>query len=107
VSYFNPKIYNRENLKKDDVFMLDSWQELINNTIDNAVNNQEIEGDLGLGDTLNNIKNEIIKNFCESLKTDFGYRLQDVVVSLIDGYGEDVEEREEFTTYYYDNESES
>lgn len=95
------RYYNRENLKKEDRQELDFWRKVVLNVIDNTLFDYQRESGI-----LSQIQAEIAKEFSDALKVDFGYRLMDVLTGYIDNYEEDLPERDEFTTYFYDNEKE-
>lgn len=103
MSYFDTKIYNKQNLKDKDKNEFDFWYFQFDNLIENARSNYELE----VADetsTIREMKKEIIDEFCETLKTDLGYAMQEVVVGVIDNYDNDVEEVENPETYLYEGE---
>lgn len=103
MSCFNPKIYNKQNLKEDDLSELSYWETVFKNLIENT----QMQERLSTGSrTLDNVKDEIIAGFCEELKVALGEELQQNAVAIIDNYGEDVPEREEFETFLCDAEDE-
>lgn len=104
MSYFNPKIYNKQNLKEDDLSELSYWETVFRNLIENTQMQERVSTG---SQTMDNIKDEIIAGFCEELKVALGYELQQNAVAIIDNYGEDVPEREDFETFLvedYENE---
>lgn len=106
MSYFNPKIYNKQNLREDDLSELSYWETVFRNLIDNTQMQERVSTG---SQTMDNIKDEVIAGFCEELKVALGYELQQNAVAIIDNYGEDVPEREDFETFIYgeeDNENE-
>lgn len=98
MSYFDPEIYNKQNLKPEDRSELDFVQSMINDVIDSALSSyvwcEEIE-------SLKILKKQIAENFSEHLKEKFGYSLNDICVSIIDGYEDDVQKVEDYETYLY------
>lgn len=97
MSYYNPKYYNKENLKREHLVELDFWE----STFKNLIRNEEMAlRDSSGSDTFDKIREELIDDFCESLLISLGHKLQEVTVSLIDGYEDiDVQEREQYTTF--------
>lgn len=100
MSYFNPKIFNRENLNDKDRAELDYWHDEFDNVIENAFDDFESTGST-MADA---IKREFIADFCGTLRARLGEALQDNLVGIIDGYEHNVPEREEYTDYLYDPE---
>lgn len=103
MSYYNPKIFNKQNLKAEDRTELDYWDGVVKNLILNAQANYELDNSDDVP-ALAELKKQIVADFCELLKTDWGYELQENVVSIVDNYEEDVEEVENPETYYYEGE---
>lgn len=100
MTYFNPKIYNRNNLEEKDRKALDYIKNFLDNVIEDT---KEQYGDKADTETiLGKIQMEIVENFCEMLKVDMGFQLQEEIVYFIDGYEKDVEEVENPDTYYYE-----
>ena len=102
MSYFNPKIFNRENLNDKDRAKLDYWRDNFLNVIENAFYDFENTGSA----TVDKIKREFIADFCDTLRERLGEALQENLVSIIDGYEHEVPERDEYTDYLYDPEDE-
>ena len=98
MSYFDPKIYCKQNLKEEDRKELDYWRDVFLNVIENA----KFEAASLENGILGQMKNEIIADFCEEVKDSLGSALQDNVVGIIDAYEEDVEEVENPETYLED-----
>lgn len=92
--YFDSTIYNRENLKEKDRKELDFWFDFMNNVIDGVMDDDE---PLGL-ETLDKLINEVEENIAKQIKENLKSNMQEYLVAIIDGYDE-VEKREEFTTY--------
>lgn len=95
IMYYDNTIYNRENLKEKDRKELDFWFSFMNNVIDGVMADDE---PLGLK-TLDKMINEIEENVAEQIKENLKANMQEYLVAIIDGYDE-VEKREEYTTYY-------
>lgn len=100
MSYFDPNIYNKQNLREADRRELDYWQSIIYNAIDNTVWEYENDTDTP---TIASIKQEIVNDFAEALKYSVGLDLQETAVSIIDSYpeDEDVKPRTNPETYLY------
>lgn len=99
MSYFDPKIYNKNNLHEADKKELDYWESVFINLIENTL----FDFECGEG-TLGKIKKEVAEEFSKELRTQLGYELQENVVSIIDAYEEDIEEVEDPDTYFYEEE---
>ena len=100
MTYFYPKIYNKNNLKEKDRKELDYIKNFLDNVIENT--KEQYEDATATDTILGRIQMEIVENFCEMLKVDMGFQLHEEIVYLIDGYEEDVEEVENPDTYYYE-----
>lgn len=103
MSYYNPKIFNKQNLKAEDRQELDFWNGEFLNCVEFSKDEYELRNcdDIPL---IEELKKQIIDDFCVFLKTQWGYTLQENVVSIIDNYEEDVEEIENPETYFYEGE---
>ena len=99
MSYFNPKIYNKQNLKEKDRIELEYWEDEFVSLIKTAQDNFQL-GSTG-SKTIDRIREEIVDNFCKELKIALGCFLQDNVVGIIDHYDEEVDEVEEYETFFY------
>lgn len=95
--YYDNTIYNRENLKEKDRKELDFWFEFMLSVIDGVMADDE---PLGL-ETLDKLINEIEENTAKLIKENLKSNMQEYLVAIIDTYDE-VEKREEYTTYYDD-----
>ncbi len=100
MTYFNPKIYNRNNLEEKDRKALDYIKNFLDNVIEDTKEQYKNKADTET--VLGKIQMEIVENFCEMLKVDMGFQLQEEIVYFIDGYEKDVEEVENPDTYYYE-----
>lgn len=97
MTYFNPKIYNRENLKEEDRDELDFWHDKIISIILDARDDYDYDEK----DSVANIEWDIISPFCDYLKERFCLEIQEILVSLIESYDKDMQEVEENTDYLY------
>lgn len=103
MTYINPKIYNKQNLKPTDKFELDFWKDNFENAVSNAQFNIELEmaGIPAIGD----IVKDVVEAYNTELRTAFYGKLQEVLVSIIDGYDDDdIKEYEEWETYDFEAE---
>ena len=103
MSCYNPKIFNKNNLKSEDRSELDFWNGEVQNLILNAQDEYELHNcdDVQI---ISDLKKQIVEDFCSLLKTQWGYVLQENVVGIIDNYDDDIEEVENPETYYYEGE---
>lgn len=101
MSFYNPKIFNKNNLKPEDRTELDFWNGEFLNCVENTKDEYLLGDDIPM---IAELKKQIIDDFCVALKTQWGYALQENVVGIIDNYDEDVEEVENPETYYYEGE---
>lgn len=97
MSYFDPKIYNKQNLNDKDKDELEYWQGIINDVIKSCRDDTLSDGTGS--DTLDKIITEIVDTFCDNLRADFGFALQEMVVSIIDNYEHEVEPQDNPETY--------
>lgn len=99
MTYFGPKIYNRQNLLEKDRKICDMIRDFCNHLIDYTETDEMSDN----GTILDQLQNDIIADFCERLRERLGYHLQDIVVGIIDDYPEDMEisEIDNPDTYYY------
>ena len=102
MTYFNPAIYNKENLRKNDRKQLEYCEQVFKNVIMNTKADFDASEFGGNSNTMKQIVNEIVESFCNELRVNLGYELQENVVGIIDNYGEDeAPEREVYTTFLY------
>lgn len=101
MSYFDPKIYCKQNLKAQDKRELDYWEQAFVNVVANTQDQLELEHD-GVP-ILNEIEKQVIEAFCKKLRVNIGYELQETVVGLIDGYENEVESVDNPETYHYED----
>ena len=100
MTYFNPRIYNKQNLKEKDRKELEYWKEVFDSVIENA-KEWFVSSTITDIQTIDNLLAEVAEEFCEYVRADLGYQLQDNVVSIIDNYEGDIEEVEEPETFLY------
>jgi hypothetical protein len=93
MTYFDPRIYCKQNLKDKDREELEYWQTVFENVIASA------SFEIGDESILGRIRKEIIDEFCEELKKELSYAMQDNLVGCITSYGGDIEEVEEPETF--------
>lgn len=109
MSYFDPKIYCKQNLKAEDRERLEAGEKLVNMVIDRASIDYEedVEDDEEI-EVFAKIKKEVVECFVEYLKFWTANVLQEKLVGLIDNYEGEVEEVEdpEFFEYVEDEENE-
>lgn len=101
MSFFDPSIYCKQNLKKQDKINLEWLHTEMLNVIA-AAQSDYIPVDETHLSILQKIECECAAEFCENLKQELGFRLQELVVAIIDTYEEDVEPVEDPETYYYE-----
>lgn len=91
MSYFSPRIYNIQNLNKDDRSEVAFWRQLIRDAAEEARSDPE---DGGLIDRMRaEIRNQALDDFLEEADR----QIACLIVSRIDGYGDsiDIPERAE------------
>lgn len=100
MTYFNPEIYCKQNLKDEDREKLEYYQEIFESVIENSVDTYETITRCGI-ESLDKLVMDVVKDFVEELKAELGITLQELAVSIIDHYEEDVEPVEDYETFYY------
>ena len=98
MSYFDPQVYNKQNLKEKDRSELDYYYNQVMQDIDDCLSVYESDAE---DSTMEKMEYEIAKDFCDELKTAIGCSFQEVCVSIIDNYDEEVRLQEHPETYYY------
>jgi len=104
MTYFDPKIYCKQNLKEADRAEMERYQEFFHVVLDYTCD--RFQEDFCTDDSLvlSQIKTEIVDTFVELTKDSLGRSLDEHMVGLIDSYGDDVEvkeyEKPEF--FFYD-----
>ena len=95
---YNPHIYCMENLSEDDRELLLFWRKTIYGVLDSAADFYEEDS----SSLLEDIKAEIIGDFCMELKEVFGSVLQDFLIEAIDSYGHKMKSVKNPVTMEYD-----
>lgn len=99
---FNHRYYNKENLKERDRHELDFWFDEFMNAVANAecehVPFDEDEEQTVLG----RIHSEIAAEILDDLREHIGWQFDEIMVSIIDNYDDEVPEVKNFTTYSMD-----
>lgn len=105
MSYFDPKIYCKQNLKEEHRRELDYYWEFVKQGVEYAVSEFTDMYDSGSG-ILDKLVKEIADTLKDEILTEFGNRFQYEVVGYIDDYDEDVEveEYDEPENYFYESE---
>lgn len=94
MTYFNPKIYCKQNLKEKDLKEMEYWKEEFEIALDMAYDKYNEVHCTADSMILDEIKIQLVDSFIEIVKECLGNRLQNALVSCIEGYEEDVEEVE-------------
>lgn len=98
MSYFDPKIYNLENLKEKDRKELEFWCDTCLGIVSSA---NPFMSDEDESDTLSKIRHEVIDEFCNDLFGEIASKFHDITVSIIDNYPEeDIPKVENPTTFF-------
>lgn len=99
MTWFNPKIYNRENLTKEARSEMDYWCKTVVNNVLNAKFNFCEDGTGS--ETFDKMRSEIVDNFCQYLILQIAHTFNDNIVASIeaDNHDKDVEEVENPTSY--------
>lgn len=97
MTWFNPKIYCKQNLNDEDREEFEFWNNLIMETIDSESADPIETG----SETLDKVRSEIIADFCETLKIAFSAKLNELTALKIENYDCDVEEVDEPETFSY------
>jgi hypothetical protein len=103
MSYFDTKIYNKQNLKTQDRRELDYWEQAFLSAMENSAD--EMQFNMPAIPVLADIVNQTVAAFCESLKEKIGYTLQETAVGMIEGYEGEVDEVEDPETYIYNSDN--
>lgn len=99
MSYFDPRIYNKQNLTEKDRREMDFWNEEVINTV------EYVEDEYLSGIELESVRNlaaPFIHEFCKELLDDWGTEMHTITTSTIDNYDYDVEPIEDYETYLYE-----
>lgn len=102
MSFFNNKIYCKQNLKPEDRERLEAGKELVESIIEKASFDYEtdVEDDEEI-EVFAKVKKEVVESFVEYLKYWTASVLQDKLVDLIDNYEGEVEEVEDPEVFEY------
>ena len=103
MTYFNPKIFCKQNLKESDRKELEYWNQAFDNVINNAEFDFTLDADIEIP-AINAIISDTVKAYGEVLRDKLGQMMQDNLISIIDGYEDDVHEVEEPETFMYEPE---
>lgn len=103
MTWFDPKIYCKQNLKEKDLKEMEYWESEFRTVLDNAYDRYEEECCPGDSMMLDEIKTQIVDSFVEIVKECLGDRLDDNMVSCIEHYESDVEEIENPKTFFYES----
>lgn len=106
MSYFNPKIFCKQNLKESDRKELEYWNQAFDNVINNAEFDFTLDTDIEIP-AINAIISDTVKAYGEVLRDKLGQMMQDNLIGIIDGYEDDVHEVEEPETFVYEPEEET
>lgn len=100
MSYFNPKIYNNQNLKEEDRAELEYWHEVFENAVDCVKFDNNLI--MSNSETLEKIVSEIIADFCTDLKSHIDSIMQEHIVAYINSYDEnkEIKEIEDYEVFY-------
>ena len=101
MTYFDPHIYCKQNLKEKDKKEMEYWKSECEIVLDMAYDRYQEDYCCGDSLLLDEIKTQIVTEFVEIAKECLGIRLQDNVVSCIDSYEEEIEEVENPETFDY------
>lgn len=103
MTYFNPEIYCKQNLTEKDLNRLEAFKREVEEIFYLAL--EDYEESLK-GDTIDQMKVEIVKSFGETFKERLGDRCQDYLVAAIETYEGDVREVKDPETFFYEGEDE-
>jgi mRNA deadenylase 3'-5' endonuclease subunit Ccr4 len=106
MTYFNPKIYCKQNLKESDRKEFEYWKQSFDNAIYNAEFDFTLDTAIGIP-AIDAIINDTVKAYGEVLRGKLSQMMQDNLIGIIDGYEEDVQEVEEPETFIYEREEET
>ena len=102
MSFFDSKIYCKQNLKPEDRERLEAGEKLVESIIEKASYDYEtdVENDEEI-DVFAKVKKEVVESFVEYLKYWTANVLQDKLVDLIDNYEGEAEEVEDPESFEY------
>jgi len=105
MSYYDPHIFCKQNLKESDRKELDYWEGVVHNVVENS-KDMYVSDDIP--PTIKSMVSEVVDGFAEQIKECLGYELQEQVVGIIDGYCEkedfekDMPSHDSPETYFYE-----
>lgn len=99
MTYFDPRIFNKENLKEKDLLELQYYYDTVMNCIENALWDSKLLASRGGIPSISKMANEIVDKFVKELKFDIAMAFNDNIVAIIDNYDEEIEEREVYTQF--------
>lgn len=103
MTWFNPNIYCKQNLKEDHRKSIENCERVCKDVIEHAqMEYEEYLEDDEDSKVLASIKKEIVASFVEYLKYELGDILQNECVSMIDSYENDVPSVEDPATFDYE-----
>lgn len=94
MTYFDPQIYCKQNLKENHRKEFERWKEVIDLIIDRAESECDYEDN-----TLGKIQEEIVEGFCERLRETANEVMQENLIGCIESYEGDVEPVKEPETF--------
>ena len=108
MTYFNPKIFNKNNLKEKDRKELEYYDSLAKNCIDATL--EDIKLEHLYNKILDKIYVEVAQEIRDSFLEHWGYTMQAQIVGILDSddySDEDIKEYEKYDTFLYDGEEEN
>ena len=94
MTYFDPHIYCKQNLKEEDLKEMEYWKRVFEDTINNAKIAYDEEGDI-----LDDIRKKVIDSFCEELEKSLNEQMQAQLEGCIESYEGDIEKVENPETF--------
>lgn len=88
MSYFNPRIYNIQNLKKQDRMEVSYWRNIVREAAERSKADMD---ECHCHDTLEKIRAEIGIQAIDEFLESFDIQVAEIIVGLIDGYGDEIE----------------
>ena len=95
----NHRYYNKENLKESDRHELDFWFDEFMNAVANVECEHEPFDEDEEQTVLGRIHSEIAAEVLDDLREHIGWQFDEIMVSIIDNYDDEVPEVKNFTTY--------
>jgi hypothetical protein len=106
MSYFDPKIYNKQNLRAKDLKEMEFWKSHFEDAVQGALDTYECEATDGKS-MVAKMQMEIVENFVKVLKEQYAMVMQECTVAFIDDYEEDVPLQEDPRTWFEDEDVDS